>query len=126
MLARPLLQPIVVRTCSRRGVWGSGSRVLQTIDLHAAGEPARVVTAGLPHVPGTTMAEKRVSRFASLRAISLAGHVHTFAASLAFDEGQRHTRTIAHDAESGVPYGSYGRPTQTFAPRAARLPLPER
>lgn len=33
--------------------------MLQVIDCHAAGEPARVVLGGLPRVPGTTMLEKR-------------------------------------------------------------------
>eukprot|EP00992_Anisonema_acinus_P014867 TRINITY_DN9499_c0_g1_i2.p1 TRINITY_DN9499_c0_g1~~TRINITY_DN9499_c0_g1_i2.p1 ORF type:complete len:368 (+),score=104.90 TRINITY_DN9499_c0_g1_i2:40-1104(+) len=36
-----------------------GNRSLSVIDLHAAGEPARVVVGGLPHVPGATMFEKR-------------------------------------------------------------------
>jgi proline racemase len=40
-------------------VWGHGARVLHTVDLHAAGEPARVVVGGMPHVPGKTMYEKR-------------------------------------------------------------------
>mmetsp|Transcript_13715 Transcript_13715/g.44795 ORF Transcript_13715/g.44795 Transcript_13715/m.44795 type:complete len:414 (+) Transcript_13715:89-1330(+) len=39
--------------------WGAGRRMLQVIDCHAAGEPARVVLGGLPRVPGTTMLEKR-------------------------------------------------------------------
>jgi len=37
----------------------AGRRTLQVIDCHAEGEPARVVVGGLPHVPGTTMLEKR-------------------------------------------------------------------
>ncbi|CAK0849020.1 unnamed protein product [Prorocentrum cordatum] len=37
----------------------SGRRVLQVVDCHAAGEPARVVVGGLPTVPGATMLEKR-------------------------------------------------------------------
>mmetsp|Transcript_4585 Transcript_4585/g.8518 ORF Transcript_4585/g.8518 Transcript_4585/m.8518 type:complete len:355 (+) Transcript_4585:118-1182(+) len=32
---------------------------LQTIDLHCGGEPARIVTAGLPPIPGPTMLSKR-------------------------------------------------------------------
>ena len=40
-------------------VWGSGTRTLTVTDLHAAGEPARVVLGGLPHFPGETMAHKR-------------------------------------------------------------------
>ena len=33
--------------------------MFQCIDCHAAGEPARVVVGGLPHIPGTSMMEKR-------------------------------------------------------------------
>ncbi len=35
------------------------SRVISTIDAHAAGEPLRIVTAGLPPLPGGTMLERR-------------------------------------------------------------------
>jgi proline racemase/trans-L-3-hydroxyproline dehydratase len=34
-------------------------RMLTTVDFHTAGEPVRVVTSGIPHIPGKTMAEKR-------------------------------------------------------------------
>ena len=34
-------------------------RVISTIDAHAAGEPLRIVTAGLPPLPGTTILERR-------------------------------------------------------------------
>lgn len=34
-------------------------RVLQGVDSHTAGEPTRVITGGLPPVPGRTMLEKR-------------------------------------------------------------------
>ena len=34
------------------------SRMLQAIDLHAAGEPGRVIVGGVPDVPGRTMFEK--------------------------------------------------------------------
>lgn len=37
----------------------SSSLVLECIDCHAGGEPARVVIGGLPRVPGTTAFEKR-------------------------------------------------------------------
>src|SRR5947199_914187 len=33
--------------------------VITTIDAHAAGEPLRIVTGGLPLLPGNTMLEKR-------------------------------------------------------------------
>ena len=35
------------------------SHTFQAIDTHTAGEPTRIVTGGLPHVRGATMAEKR-------------------------------------------------------------------
>src|SRR5260370_1953436 len=33
--------------------------VITTIDAHAAGEPLRIITGGLPELPGTTMLERR-------------------------------------------------------------------
>ncbi|MGB7294627.1 MAG: proline racemase family protein [Candidatus Aminicenantales bacterium] len=36
-----------------------GWTVIKTIDVHAAGEPLRVVTAGLPPIPGKSMLAKR-------------------------------------------------------------------
>jgi proline racemase len=43
------------------GTWDPPSswRRIRTIDAHAAGEPLRVVIAGLPPIPGKTMLEKR-------------------------------------------------------------------
>jgi proline racemase len=32
--------------------------IISTIDTHTAGEPARIVTSGLPPILGNTMAEK--------------------------------------------------------------------
>ena len=37
----------------------AGAAVITTIDAHAAGEPLRVITSGLPALPGTTMLERR-------------------------------------------------------------------
>lgn len=34
-------------------------RVLTTVDFHTEGEPVRVVTGGIPNIPGKTMPEKR-------------------------------------------------------------------
>lgn len=34
-------------------------RIVHVVDSHTAGEPTRVVTGGLPNVPGATMADKR-------------------------------------------------------------------
>jgi proline racemase len=36
-----------------------GARVLTTLDVHAAGEPLRIVTGGYPDLPGATMLERR-------------------------------------------------------------------
>jgi proline racemase len=36
-------------------------RVISTIDAHAAGEPLRIVTAGLPPLPGATMLARRAA-----------------------------------------------------------------
>lgn len=35
------------------------TRTIQTIDAHTAGEPLRIITAGLPLIPGKTILEKR-------------------------------------------------------------------
>lgn len=35
------------------------ARVIQTIDCHAAGEPLRIITGGLPPIPGETMLARR-------------------------------------------------------------------
>ena len=40
--------------------WGTSGCSLQCVDCHAAGEPARVVVGGLPHVSGKTLVEKRL------------------------------------------------------------------
>jgi len=35
------------------------SRMITTVDSHTAGEPSRVVTGGIPYIPGNNMKEKR-------------------------------------------------------------------
>lgn len=40
-------------------IWGSSSRLIQAIDCHAEGEPARVIVGGVPAVKGVSMFEKR-------------------------------------------------------------------
>ncbi len=37
----------------------SGKAVVTTLDVHAAGEPLRILTGGLPELPGETMLERR-------------------------------------------------------------------
>lgn len=34
-------------------------KMISTVDTHTAGEPTRVITGGLPHIPGKTMVEKK-------------------------------------------------------------------
>jgi len=34
-------------------------KMVTTVDAHTAGEPTRIVTGGIPHIPGKTMAEKK-------------------------------------------------------------------
>lgn len=36
-----------------------GDRRFTTLDLHAAGEPLRIITSGMPEIPGATMLERR-------------------------------------------------------------------
>eukprot|EP00038_Savillea_parva_P009714 m.185370 g.185370 ORF g.185370 m.185370 type:complete len:419 (-) comp16430_c0_seq1:140-1396(-) len=43
------------------GLWGAGTKTVTAVDCHAGGEPARVIVAGAPDVPGTTMMEKRTA-----------------------------------------------------------------
>jgi proline racemase len=38
---------------------GPGERVITTIDAHAAGEPLRIVTSGIPELPGATILQRR-------------------------------------------------------------------
>ena len=35
------------------------ARMIMAVDLHAAGEPGRVILGGIPDVPGDSMFEKR-------------------------------------------------------------------
>ena len=51
--------------CRRPGLprsrWDRLARVdeITTTDYHTAGEPFRIVTAGVPEIPGATVAERR-------------------------------------------------------------------
>lgn len=36
------------------------NRVISTVDTHTAGEPTRIVTGGIPNIPGKTMMEKKI------------------------------------------------------------------
>ena len=35
------------------------NRVISTVEVHTGGEPFRIVTSGLPHIPGNTIVERR-------------------------------------------------------------------
>jgi proline racemase len=39
--------------------WAAGALRISTLDAHAAGEPLRIITGGLPELPGATMLERR-------------------------------------------------------------------
>ncbi len=39
--------------------WAAGALAIRTLDAHAAGEPLRIITGGLPELPGATMLERR-------------------------------------------------------------------
>ncbi len=39
--------------------WAAGALAITTLDAHAAGEPLRIITGGLPELPGATMLERR-------------------------------------------------------------------
>jgi proline racemase len=39
--------------------WASGALTITTLDAHAAGEPLRIITSGLPDLPGATILERR-------------------------------------------------------------------
>jgi proline racemase len=43
----------------KRIATGERETVITTVDAHAAGEPLRIITSGLPSLPGTTMLERR-------------------------------------------------------------------
>ncbi|GAI28872.1 unnamed protein product, partial [marine sediment metagenome] len=34
-------------------------KIITAVDGHTEGEPVRLITGGIPHIPGNTMAEKR-------------------------------------------------------------------
>ena len=47
-----------------------GAQTICTLDMHTGGEPLRIVTGGLPHLPGRTVLEKRAwfrAHFDSIR-----------------------------------------------------------
>jgi proline racemase len=75
-------------------------RVISTIDAHAAGEPLRIVTAGVPPLPGATVLDRRrrlMERHDDLRRVLLfepRGHADMYGAVL--------TPPVSPDADYGV------------------------
>ncbi len=78
------------------------NRIINTIDTHTAGEPTRVVTGGIPHIPGTTMMEKKVwmanneDDLRKMLMLEPRGHQDMFGAIL--------TAPVSEDADMGIIY----------------------
>ncbi|MFB0958930.1 MAG: proline racemase family protein [Clostridiaceae bacterium] len=76
------------------------TRMLQAIDSHTAGEPTRIITGGVPNIPGQTMAEKREYLEQNLdwlrRAVMLEprGHANMFGSVL--------TSPVSEEADFGI------------------------
>lgn len=76
------------------------SRMITTVDSHTAGEPTRVITGGVPHIPGETMQAKKQwlqEHFDHLRKTLMwepRGHQDMFGAIL--------TSPVSTDADVGV------------------------
>ena len=76
------------------------SRVFSTIDAHAAGEPLRIITAGVPPLPGATVLERRrymAAHHDDVRRVLLfepRGHADMYGAGL--------TPPVSADADFGV------------------------
>ncbi|EFH90075.1 proline racemase family protein [Ktedonobacter racemifer] len=77
-----------------------GTVILSTIDAHAAGEPLRIITGGLPPLPGTTILERRrfmQEHYDHLRQALMwepRGHFHMYGAVL--------TPPVTPEADLGV------------------------
>jgi proline racemase/trans-L-3-hydroxyproline dehydratase len=75
-------------------------KIVTTVDAHTAGEATRIVTGGIPHIPGKTMAEKKVwiqEHLDDLRKMLMwepRGHQDMFGAIL--------TAPASEDAHTGV------------------------
>lgn len=73
---------------------------LTTLDAHAAGEPLRIVTGGLPEIPGSTMLEKRryardhLDHFRKLLIFEPRGHADMYGCYL--------TDPVTPDGDRGV------------------------
>jgi proline racemase/trans-L-3-hydroxyproline dehydratase len=82
------------------------NRIISTIDTHTAGEPTRVVTGGIPHIPGKSMQEKKAwmaQNEDDLRKMLMwepRGHRDMFGAIL--------TAPVSEDADMGIIYMDSG------------------
>lgn len=78
------------------------NRMISTIDTHTAGEPTRIVTGGLPNIPGRSMQEKKAwmtDKEDDLRKVLMwepRGHRDMFGAIL--------TAPVSEDADMGIIY----------------------
>lgn len=75
-------------------------KMVTTVDAHTAGEPTRIVTGGIPHIPGKTMTEKKEwarAHLDDLRKMLMwepRGHEDMFGAIL--------TEPVSAGADSGI------------------------
>ncbi len=82
------------------------NRLISTIDTHTAGEPTRVVTGGISHIPGKTMLEKKIwmanneDNLRKMLMLEPRGHQDMFGAVL--------TAPISEDADMGIIYMDSG------------------
>ncbi len=78
------------------------NRIITTIDTHTAGEPTRIITGGLPYIPGKSMQEKKAWMACNeddLRKMLMwepRGHRDMFGAIL--------TAPVSEDADIGIIY----------------------
>lgn len=81
-------------------------RIICTVDTHTAGEPTRVVTGGIPHIPGSSMQQKKEwmsNHEDGLRKMLMwepRGHKDMFGAIL--------TAPVSSDADMGIIYMDSG------------------
>lgn len=75
-------------------------RLIETLDYHTAGEPLRIVTGGLPDIPGETMLAKRrymaenLDHWRRLLMLEPRGHADMYGAVL--------TEPVSEDGDTGV------------------------
>ncbi|MBF0211432.1 MAG: proline racemase family protein [Desulfamplus sp.] len=76
------------------------NRIISTVDTHTAGEPTRIITAGIPNIVGKTMLDKKLwlqNNMDNVRKMVMLeprGHKDMFGAIL--------TQPVSEDADAGV------------------------